>query len=93
MNARVRYRPDWPKPRAIVSSGLTIFDDVRKTTTASGTTIMPIVRNWRLMYAMAPSWMATAIFFMSSVPSSALRTPCMRAYPMPRPARATIRAK
>jgi hypothetical protein len=40
---------------------------------------MPIVRNWRVMYAMAPSWMAVAIFCISGVPSSASSTPCMRA--------------
>ena len=32
------------------------------------------VRNWRFKYAEAPSWIANAIFFMLSVPSSAANT-------------------
>ena len=78
MNARVRNRPDWKNERATESSSFKISAEVKNTTMASGTTIMAIVRNWRVMYAMAPSWMATAIFFIAGVPSSALSTPCIR---------------
>ena len=48
--ASVRNRPDWKKPRATsFPPGFTISAEVRNTTTASGTTIMPMVRNWRVI--------------------------------------------
>ncbi len=37
----------------------------------------PMVRNWRLMYAMAPSWMAPAISWCSMLPGSVFKTPCI----------------
>ncbi len=45
--ARVRNRPDSPKERAVEPSGLRISVEVRKTSTAKGTTMIPMVRNWR----------------------------------------------
>ena len=48
--------------------------EVTNTMTASGTTMIRIVRNWRLMYAIAPSWTAAAISFIFSVPDSLDRT-------------------
>jgi hypothetical protein len=42
----------------------------KKTTTAN----TPSVRNCRARYALAPSWTASAIFFMLSVPSPAAST-------------------
>jgi hypothetical protein len=48
-NARVRKPPDWAKFRpSPLPSSITLLD-VRNTITASGTTMMPIVRNWRVM--------------------------------------------
>ncbi len=74
----VRNRPDCTKERATSPFSFKISAEVKNTTAASGMTMMnPMVRNWRVMYAMAPSWMATAIFCMAGVPSSAFRTPCM----------------
>ena len=48
---------------------------------ASGIRITAIVLNWRLRYAMAPSWMARAISIMVGVPWSAASTPFMRKKP------------
>ena len=47
--ARVRNSPDSTKLSAVSPSSLRISVEVRKTTTASGTTITAMVRNWRLM--------------------------------------------
>ncbi len=72
--ASVRQSPDWtrlrPSPVEFSTSA-----EVTNTTTARGTTIIRIVRNWRLMYAMAPSWIASAISFIFSLPVSFARTP------------------
>ena len=51
MKARVRKVPDWAKvretPRTSPSASLLIAVEVRNTTTATGTTMMAMVRNWR----------------------------------------------
>ena len=48
--ARVRNSPDWTKlKRDSAPSGLSIAVEVRNTTTARGTTIIAMVRNWRVM--------------------------------------------
>jgi hypothetical protein len=56
-----------------------IFSDVvsagsRNNKPKTRTAKMARVRNWRFKYADAPSWIATAISFIESVPSLALRT-------------------
>jgi hypothetical protein len=48
MNASVRHVPDSANDSASTPLGFSTATDVRKTTTASGTTMKPIVRNWRL---------------------------------------------
>ena len=57
---------------------LTTFVDVTNTTIASGTRITPIVLNWRLRYARAPSWIALAISIIFGVPWSSASTSRMR---------------
>ena len=56
-------------------SGFFSATEVTNTTTASGTTMNAMVRNCRLMYAMAPSWMNPAISCWASLPGSAASTP------------------
>ena len=46
--ATVRQKPDWAKVRAVSPSGLSTAVDVANTMRASGITIIPMVRNWRL---------------------------------------------
>jgi len=80
--ATVRAVPDWRKVMAASptwpSSSLLMAVEVTNTTMARGTTIIPMVRNWRLRYAEAPSWMAPAISCISWVPGSWASTPRMR---------------
>ena len=47
MNAIVRKSPDFQNSSATPPSGLTTFVDVMNTSTANGTRMMPMVRNWR----------------------------------------------
>jgi hypothetical protein len=75
----VRTPPDVAKPRATEPSGFFSATEVTNTTTASGTTMTAMVRNCRLMYAMAPSWMNPAISCWASLPGSAASTPCISA--------------
>ncbi len=70
----MRNAPDWTKLSASVPSVFSIAVDVRNTIAASGTRIIAIVRNWRLRYAKAPSWIAAAISRIFGVPSSAAIT-------------------
>ena len=46
--ASVRQVPDSANDSASAPLGFSTATEVRKTTTASGTTMKPIVRNWRL---------------------------------------------
>ena len=55
-------------------SGFTTLVAVKKMRMASGTTMMPIVRNWRFRNASAPSWTARAISRILGVPVSAAST-------------------
>ena len=80
-NARVRKMPDWTCSRPSPVDSFRISVEVRNTTTASGTTMIAIVRNWRLMYAIAPSCTAAAISPICSVPGSLDRTLRMRNQP------------
>ena len=48
---------------------------------ASGIRITAMVLNWRLRYAIAPSWIASAISTIVGVPVSAASTPRMRKKP------------
>ena len=94
MNASVRNSPEAAKEspdeassgftptRANASrSGLATSVAVANTMIASGMRITAIVLNWRLRYAMAPSWIASAISIMVGVPCSAASTPFMRKKP------------
>ena len=65
---------------------------VKKISTASGMTMIPMARNCRRRKATAPSWMAAAISRILGVPVSAARTPRMRTSPTPRPKTAVTRA-
>ena len=47
MNASVRNVPDWAHVSATAPSGFRTSVEVRNTTTATGTMITAIVRNWR----------------------------------------------
>ena len=54
MKATVRAEPDWAKLRpplilSVAPTAFSIFSEVKNTIAASGTTIMPIVRNCRVM--------------------------------------------
>ena len=62
------------KLRASVPSFRSIDTDVTNTMMATGIRIMPMVRNWRFKYAIAPTWIAVAISFIFGVPSSSART-------------------
>jgi hypothetical protein len=74
MKPTVRQPPEAANDRAVVSSGLRISVDVKKTIAATGIRISAIVRNCRVRYACAPSWIARAISFIFGVPSSSART-------------------
>ena len=56
--------------------------EVRNTMAATGSRISRIVRNWRLRYASAPSWIAVAISIIFGVPWSTARTPRIRYRPV-----------
>ena len=58
---------------------------VKKISTASGTTMMMIVRNWRFRNASAPSWIALAISRIFAEPVSAASTPRMSTRPATMP--------
>ena len=77
--------PAWAKLRATVPSGRFTVVAVKKMRTASGTTMMRMVRNWRFKNASAPSWMARAISRILSVPVSAASTPRARMSPVAMP--------
>ena len=77
-NASVRHRPDWKKVSAVEPSPFLTATDVTKTTIASGMRMKPTVRNWRLRYAAAPSWIALAISCIFGVPWSRASTSLAR---------------
>ena len=51
----------------------------------------PEVRNWRLMYAIAPSWMASAMWCISASPESAASTAFIKTKPTASATKATAR--
>ncbi|GIU86230.1 MAG: hypothetical protein KatS3mg009_0745 [Acidimicrobiia bacterium] len=85
MNAAVRAAPDAAKLRPplppVKPSGFATSVEVTKTITASGTRMTRIVRNCRLRYAQAPSWIADAISIIFGVPWSEASTLRIRAKP------------
>jgi hypothetical protein len=85
-NAPVRNSPDFTYDSArwlgtLFRPSVFTFVDVRNTITASGTRITRIVLNCRRRYAIAPSWIAWAISFIFSVPSSWASTPLIKKNP------------
>ena len=87
-NAPVRNTPDFTYDNArwlgtpLRPSVFTLVE-VRNTITASGTRITRIVLNCRLRYAIAPSWIAFAISFILSVPSSSREHTFIKKKPTP----------
>jgi hypothetical protein len=73
-NPTVRHRPAWPNERASVPSPFLIAVDVTNTMTTRGIRMYPMVLNWRLRYAQAPSWIAAAISRILGEPWSAANT-------------------
>ena len=78
MNASVRKTPDAMRLNPISVPGLYTSVAVANTMIASGMRMTAIVLNWRLRYAIAPTWIASAISTIFGVPVSLASTPFIR---------------